>query len=87
MEKEWPMRKEERAVSEAKRRKKCKKQVINKLCLFICLLIKQDAKELAQNEHQDYVKYDHKLKKKKHLLENMNGRFNYSSLFAELICV
>lgn len=87
MEKEWPMRKEERAVSEAERRKKFKKQVINKLCLFICLLIKQDAKELAQNEHQDYVKYDHKLKKKKHLLENMNGRFNYSSLFTELICV
>lgn len=63
MEKEWLMRKEERAVSEAERRKKFKKQVIHKLCL----LIKQDAKELAQNEHQDYVKYDHKLKKKKTL--------------------
>lgn len=86
MEKEWPMRKEESAVSEAKRRKQFKKQVINKICLFVCLLIKQDAKGLTRNEHQDYVMYDHKFKKKC-LLENINGRFNYSSLFTELVCI
>lgn len=70
----------------SQKKKKIKKQVINKICLFICLLIKQDAKGLAQSEHQDYVEYDHKFFKKC-LLENINERFNYSSLFTELVCI
>lgn len=44
MEKEWPVRKGECVVSEAKGRKNVKEQVMNWICLFICLLIKQDAK-------------------------------------------
>lgn len=52
--KEWPVRKEVCCLG-VKWRKNFKKQVLNWICLFICFLIKQDAKGLVQNEHQDYI--------------------------------
>lgn len=52
--------KEECTASEAKWTQDFKEQVVNWMCLFVCLLIKQDAKGLVQNEHQDHVEYDYK---------------------------